>query len=157
MPGYTHLQKAQPVSVAQYINAYSEMFLRDLERFTDCYKRTDVMPLGSGALAGTDFPIDRRLTASLLSFSEISQNSIDAVSDRDFVAEYIFCCATVMMHLSRFFGGSHPLLLGRIPLHRDRRLVRDGLFDHAAEEKPPTSPNSCAAKRGGCTAASLRS
>ena len=102
MPGYTHLQKAQPVSVAQYINAYSEMFLRDLERFTDCYKRTDVMPLGSGALAGTDFPIDRRLTASLLSFSEISQNSIDAVSDRDFVAEYIFCCATVMMHLSRF-------------------------------------------------------
>ncbi len=102
MPGYTHLQKAQPVSVAQYINAYSEMFLRDIERFTDCYKRTDVMPLGSCALAGTDFPIDRRMTASLLSFSEISQNSIDAVSDRDFVAEYIFCCSTVMMHLSRF-------------------------------------------------------
>ncbi len=102
MPGYTHLQKAQPISVAQYINAYSEMFLRDVERFTDCYKRTDVMPLGSGALAGTDFPIDRRLTAGLLSFSEISQNSVDAVSDRDFVAEYIFCCSTVMMHLSRF-------------------------------------------------------
>ena len=76
--------------------------MRDLERFTDCYKRTDVMPLGSCALAGTDFPIDRRMTASLLSFSEISQNSIDAVSDRDFVAEYIFCCSTVMAHLSRF-------------------------------------------------------
>ncbi len=102
MPGYTHMRKAQPVSVAQYINAYSEMFLRDLERFTDCYKRTDVMPLGSCALAGTDFPIDRRMTASLLSFSEISQNSIDAVSDRDFVAEYIFCCSTLMAHLSRF-------------------------------------------------------
>ena len=102
MPGYTHLQKAQPISVAQYINAYNEMFLRDLERFTDCYKRTDVMPLGSCALAGTDFPIDRKMTAGLLSFSEISQNSIDAVSDRDFVAEYIFCCCTVMMHLSRF-------------------------------------------------------
>ena len=102
MPGYTHMRRAQPVSVAQYINAYSEMFLRDLERFTDCYKRTDVMPLGSCALAGTDFPIDRRMTASLLSFSEISQNSIDAVSDRDFVAEYIFCCSTVMAHLSRF-------------------------------------------------------
>lgn len=102
MPGYTHMRKAQPVSVAQYINSYSEMFLRDLERFTDCYKRTDVMPLGSCALAGTDFPIDRRMTASLLSFSEISQNSIDAVSDRDFVAEYIFCCSTVMAHLSRF-------------------------------------------------------
>ncbi len=102
MPGYTHLQKAQPVSLAQYVNAYSEMFLRDIERFTDCYKRTDVMPLGSGALAGTDFPIDRRMTASLLSFSELSQNSVDAVSDRDFVAEYIFCCSLTMTHLSRF-------------------------------------------------------
>lgn len=102
MPGYTHMRRAQPISVAQYINAYSEMFLRDLERFTDSYKRTDVMPLGSCALAGTDFPIDRRMTASLLSFSEISQNSIDAVSDRDFVAEYIFCCSTIMAHLSRF-------------------------------------------------------
>lgn len=102
MPGYTHMRRAQPVSVAQYINAYSEMFLRDIERLTDCYKRTDVMPLGSCALAGTDFPIDRRMTATLLSFSEISQNSMDAVSDRDFVAEYIFCCSTIMMHLSRF-------------------------------------------------------
>ena len=102
MPGYTHMRRAQPISVAQYINAYSEMFLRDIERFTDCYKRTAVMPLGSCAMAGTDFPIDRRMTASLLSFSEISQNSIDAVSDRDFVAEYIFCCSTVMAHLSRF-------------------------------------------------------
>ncbi len=102
MPGYTHLRRAQPVSVAQYFNAYSEMFLRDIERFTDCYKRTDVMPLGSCALAGTDFPIDRRMTAGMLSFSEISQNSMDAVSDRDFVAEYIFCCSAAMMHLSRF-------------------------------------------------------
>lgn len=102
MPGYTHMQKAQPISVAQYFNAYSEMFLRDLERLTDCYKRTDVMPLGSCALAGTDLPIDRRLTARLLSFSDISQNSLDAVSDRDFVAEYIFCCSLIMTHLSRF-------------------------------------------------------
>ena len=102
MPGYTHMRRAQPISVAQYFNAYSEMFLRDIERFTDCYKRTDVMPLGSCALAGTDFPIDRRMTASLLSFSEISQNSLDAVSDRDFVAEYLFCCSTLMAHLSRF-------------------------------------------------------
>ena len=89
MPGYTHMRRAQPISVAQYFNAYSEMFLRDIERFTDCYKRTDVMPLG-------------RMTASLLSFSEISQNSLDAVSDRDFVAEYLFCCSTMMAHLSRF-------------------------------------------------------
>ncbi len=91
MPGYTHMRRAQPISVAQYFNAYSEMFLRDIERFTDCYKRTDVMPLGSCAM-----------TASLLSFSEISQNSLDAVSDRDFVAEYLFCCSTMMAHLSRF-------------------------------------------------------
>ena len=102
MPGYTHLQRAQPISLAQYLNAYSEMFLRDLERFTDCYKRTDVMPLGSCALAGTDFPIDRTITAKLLNFSKISQNSLDGVSDRDFVAEYIFCSSTVMAHLSRF-------------------------------------------------------
>ena len=102
MPGYTHMRRAQPISVAQYFNAYSEMFLRDIERFTDCYKRTDVMPLGSCALAGTDLPIDRRMTASLLSFSEISQNALDAVSDRDFVAEYLFCCSTLMAHLSRF-------------------------------------------------------
>ena len=102
MPGYTHMRRAQPISVAQYFNAYSELFLRDIERFTDCYKRTDVMPLGSCALAGTDLPIDRRMTASLLSFSEISQNALDAVSDRDFVAEYLFCCSTLMAHLSRF-------------------------------------------------------
>ena len=102
MPGYTHMRRAQPISVAQYFNAYSEMFLRDIERFTDCYKRTDVMPLGSCALAGTDFPIDRTITAKLLNFSKISQNSLDGVSDRDFVAEYIFCCSTVMAHLSRF-------------------------------------------------------
>jgi len=102
MPGYTHMRKAQPISVAHYLNAYSEMFLRDIERYTDCYKRTDVMPLGSGALAGTSYPIDREMTASLLSFSEISQNSLDAVSDRDFVLEFLFCCSTVIMHLSKF-------------------------------------------------------
>ena len=124
MPGYTHMRRAQPISVAQYFNAYSEMFLRDIERFTDCYKRTDVMPLGSCALAGTDFPIDRRMTASLLSFSEISQNSLDAVSDRDFVAEYLFCCSTL-----------------RVPPSCRRRKI-------------PTSPNSSAAKPAACTAVS---
>lgn len=102
MPGYTHLRKAQPITVAQYFNAYSEMFLRDLERFADALKRTDVLPLGSGALAGTSFPIDRKMVAELLSFNEISQNAIDAVSDRDFVAEYVFAGSLVMAHLSRF-------------------------------------------------------
>jgi len=101
MPGYTHLRKAQPINCAQYFNAYAEMFLRDAQRFADAYKRIDVMPLGSGALAGTSYPIDREITRELLGFSQISQNSIDAVSDRDFVAEYLFDCSLVMAHLSK--------------------------------------------------------
>ena len=101
MPGYTHLRKAQPINCAQYFNAYAEMFLRDADRFADAYKRADVMPLGSGALAGTSYPIDRELTRSLLGFASVSQNSLDAVSDRDFAAEYLFCCSLVMAHLSR--------------------------------------------------------
>ena len=101
MPGYTHLRKAQPVNCAQYFNAYGEMFLRDLERLHDCKARTSVMPLGSGALAGTSYPIDREITRKLLGFERISQNSLDAVSDRDFVAEYIFCLSLISAHLSR--------------------------------------------------------
>ena len=101
MPGYTHLRKAQPINCAQYFNAYAEMFMRDAERFLDCLKRVDVMPLGSGALAGTSYPIDREITRELLGFAKISQNSLDAVSDRDFVAEYLFDCSLVMAHLSR--------------------------------------------------------
>lgn len=101
MPGYTHLRKAQPINCAQYFNAYGEMFMRDAERFIDALKRIDVMPLGSGALAGTSYPIDREITRDLLGFKAISQNSLDAVSDRDFVAEYLFDCSLVMAHLSR--------------------------------------------------------
>ncbi|MBR2904176.1 MAG: argininosuccinate lyase [Clostridia bacterium] len=101
MPGYTHLRKAQPINCAQYFNAYAEMFLRDANRFVDALKRIDVMPLGSGALAGTSYPIDRTITQNLLGFAEMSQNSLDAVSDRDFVAEYLFACSLVMAHLSR--------------------------------------------------------
>ena len=101
MPGYTHLRKAQPINCAQYFNAYAEMFLRDAHRFVDALTRIDVMPLGSGALAGTSYPIDRTITQKLLGFEAISQNSLDAVSDRDFVAEYIFACSLVMAHLSR--------------------------------------------------------
>lgn len=101
MPGYTHLRKAQPINCAQYFNAYSEMFMRDAERFCDALKRIDVMPLGSGALAGTSYPIDREITRDLLGFQRMSQNSLDAVSDRDFVAEYLFACSLVMAHLSR--------------------------------------------------------
>ena len=101
MPGFTHLRKAQPVNCAQYFNAYSEMFLRDIDRFSACRKRLNVMPLGSAALAGTSYPIDREITKGLLGFDDISQNSLDAVSDRDFVAEYIFCASLAMAHLSR--------------------------------------------------------
>ncbi|MGE5472613.1 MAG: argininosuccinate lyase [Ignavibacteriales bacterium] len=102
MPGYTHLQRAQPITFAHHIMAYFEMFKRDLERLKDAYKRINVMPLGAGALAGTTYPIDRLYTAKELGFPEICQNSIDAVSDRDFVLELNFVLSLIMMHLSRF-------------------------------------------------------
>ena len=102
MPGYTHLQRAQPVTLALHLSAYAEMFKRDYDRFNDCLKRTDRLPLGSGALAGTTYPIDRNFVAEELGFSGICENTMDAVSDRDFVIEFISCCAMTMMHLSRF-------------------------------------------------------
>lgn len=101
MPGYTHLQIAQPVLYSHHMLAYYHMFKRDAQRFKDSLKRINVSPLGSAALAGTSYPLDREFTAKLLGFSEVSRNSMDAVSDRDFVAETIFNCAMVMMHLSR--------------------------------------------------------
>ncbi len=101
LPGYTHLQRAQPVSLAHYLLAYFEMLQRDFERFEDCFKRTDVMPLGSGALAGVAYPIDRAYVAKQLGFSRISRNSLDAVADRDFVIEFESAASVCMMHLSR--------------------------------------------------------
>lgn len=101
MPGYTHLQRAQPVLFAHHMLAYFEMLERDVERFRDALKRTDVLPLGSGALAGVPYPVDRDFLARELGFSRISQNSMDAVSDRDFVIEYQAAAAVTMMHLSR--------------------------------------------------------
>lgn len=101
LPGYTHLQRAQPVLFAHHMLAYFEMLQRDRERFQDCLKRTDVMPLGSGAVAGVPYPVDREFLAKELGFSRISQNSIDAVSDRDFVVEFQSCASINMMHLSR--------------------------------------------------------
>jgi argininosuccinate lyase len=102
MPGYTHLLKAQPVLLAHYFLAFEEMFSRDATRFADGKKRIDVSPLGAAALAGTGLPIDRRKTAKILKFAEVSKNSMDTVADRDFIAEFIFSCAVTMMHLSRF-------------------------------------------------------
>jgi argininosuccinate lyase len=102
LPGYTHLQKAQPVLLSHYLLAYWEMLDRDEQRFRECHERVNIMPLGSAALAGTSLPIDRVYAAHLLGFIKMSQNSMDAVSDRDFVAEFIFVSSVFMMHLSRF-------------------------------------------------------
>ncbi len=101
MPGYTHLQRAQPVLLAHHLLAYFEMLERDFNRFEACYVRTNVLPLGSGALAGVTYPIDRASVAKELEFAAMSRNSIDAVSDRDFVAEFLACAAICAMHLSR--------------------------------------------------------
>ena len=102
MPGFTHLQKAQPITLAHHMGAYFEMFKRDRLRLQDIYRRMNYCPLGSGALAGTTYPLDREYTAELLGFYGPTLNSIDGVSDRDYLIEYLAACATIMMHLSRF-------------------------------------------------------
>lgn len=101
MPGYTHMQRAQPITFGHHLMAYVEMLLRDLSRFEDALKRMNYSPLGSGALAGTTYPLDRELTAKLLGFTAPTQNSLDAVSDRDFCAELVFAISLSMVHLSR--------------------------------------------------------
>ena len=102
MPGYTHLQRAQPVTLAYHLLAYYQMFARDKERFADCLKRVDRLPLGSGALAGTTYNTDRQFLAEELGFAQVLPNGMDAVADRDFALEFINCCSITMMHLSRF-------------------------------------------------------
>ena len=102
MPGFTHLQKAQPVTLAHHFGAYFEMFKRDLLRMKDIYKRMNYCPLGAGALAGTTYPLDREYTAKLLGFEGPTLNSMDSVSDRDYLIEFMSALSTVMMHLSRF-------------------------------------------------------
>ena len=102
MPGYTHLQKAQPITFAHHLMAYVNMLKRDLERLCDCEKRLNIMPLGSGALAGTTYPLNREMVAKELGFADITDNSLDGVSDRDYVIELSFCIALIMAHMSRF-------------------------------------------------------
>jgi argininosuccinate lyase len=102
MPGYTHMQKAQPILLSHYFLAFGEMFTRDAQRLNDCENRLNVLPLGAAALAGTSLPIDRQRTANILNFPAISKNSMDTVADRDFIAEFIFAASLTMMHLSRF-------------------------------------------------------
>jgi argininosuccinate lyase len=112
MPGFTHLQVAQPVSFAHHLMAYYEMLVRDTSRLADCRKRLNQLPLGAGALAGTTFPIDRALVAKELSFDGLCENSLDAVSDRDFAIEFCACAALIMTHLSRL---SEELILWMNP------------------------------------------
>ena len=102
MPGFTHLQSAQPVTFGHHLLAWAEMLLRDKSRLSDCRKRMNILPLGSAALAGTSYPIDREYVAELLGFDGVTQNSLDAVSDRDFAIEFSACGSLIMMHLSRF-------------------------------------------------------
>jgi len=102
MPGYTHLQRAQPISFAFQLMAYSQMFIRDIQRLNQCIERTNIMPLGSCALAGTSYPINRELTKELLGFDSACENATDGVSDRDFLVELLTNISLIMMHLSRF-------------------------------------------------------
>ena len=102
MPGFTHLQVAQPITLGHHLMAWFEMLNRDYDRLQDCCKRLNIMPLGAAALAGTSYPIDRHLTAELLGFSRPSANSLDSVSDRDFAIEFTAAASLIMMHLSRF-------------------------------------------------------
>jgi argininosuccinate lyase len=112
MPGFTHLQVAQPISFAHHLMAYFEMLKRDAERLYDCRKRVNRLPLGAAALAGTSYPIQREMVAELLHFDGVCENSLDAVSDRDFAIEFTACAALVMTHLSRF---SEELILWMSP------------------------------------------
>jgi len=102
MPGYTHLQRAQPITLAHHLLAYCQMLGRDTDRLRDCRRRVNVMPLGAGALAGTTFPLDREFVARELEFAGVTENSLDAVSDRDFAVEFCAAASLIMMHLSRF-------------------------------------------------------
>lgn len=135
MPGFTHLQKAQPVTLAHHYGAYFEMFKRDRLRLKDIYARMNYCPLGAGALAGTTYPLDRNYTASLLGFEGPTLNSMDSVSDRDYLIEYLAALSTIMMHLSRF-PRNHYLEFQRIRLCGNRRCLFHRKQHHAAEEKP---------------------
>ena len=141
MPGYTHLQRAQPITLAHHLMAYVWMLLRDLGRFTDAAKRMDYCPLGCGALAGTTYKTNRQQTSDLLGFTAPMENSLDGVSDRDYCVE--LCCAMslLMTHLSRFSGaaGNSSSLSSTMPLRQARPLCR--------RRRTPMSPSLSAARQ----------
>ncbi|MDY4308160.1 lyase family protein [Enterococcus mundtii] len=134
MPGYTHLQHAQPISFGHHLLACYQMFTRDHERFTESLKRIDISPLGSAALAGTTFPIDRSFAANELGFSAVYANSLDAVSDRDFILEFLSNASLLMMHLSRF---CEEIIFGVVTNVNtlNFRILFNRQFDHASKEK----------------------
>ena len=136
MPGYTHLQVAQPVSFGHHLLAYFEMLARDAQRLADCRKRVNRLPLGAAALAGTSFPIDRAMVAKDLGFDGVCENSLDAVSDRDFAIE--FCAVRRARHDASLalLRGAHHLDEPALRLRRARRPLLHRLLDHAAEEEP---------------------
>ena len=133
MPGYTHMQVAQPVTLGHHCLAYAEMFERDRERLADCRKRVNRSPLGAAALAGTTYPIDREYTAELLGFEGVTQNSLDSVSDRDFAIEFCSCASLIMIHISRM---SEELLdEHQLRIHHAAGQIHDGFLHHAAEKE----------------------
>lgn len=136
MPGYTHLQRAQPITFGHHLMAYAQMLLRDLDRLKDAKKRMNFMPLGSGALAATTYPIDRFFTAEQLGFSGPTENSLDGVSDRDFCMELASCLSILMTHLSRFFRGDNSLVQLGVSVYRTGRCLRHWFLHHASEKKP---------------------
>ena len=134
MPGYTHLQRAQPITFAQHLLAYASMFSRDVTRLEDCKKRMNLCPLGSGALAGTTYPIDRFETASLLGFDGPMANSLDGVSDRDYVIELLSALSMVMMHLYRFSEENGEPTLENIEDDEEYEAASDG-FDQWLDDQ----------------------
>jgi argininosuccinate lyase len=142
LPGFTHLQVAQPVSFAHHLLAYVEMFARDGERLNDVRKRVNRLPLGAAALAGTSYPLDRERVAKMLGFDGLCMNSLDAVSDRDFAIEFCSWAAITMMHISRL--AEEIVLWMTTATAPARRSCR--------RSATPTSPNSRAARPGVCTA-----
>ena len=145
MPGFTHLQKAQPVTLAHHIGAYFEMFRRDRGRLHDIYERMNYCPLGAGALAGTTYPLDRDMTAHLLDFYGPTLNSMDSVSDRDYVIEFLSALSTIMMHLSRFCEEIRSWRMPTLPA-----------APSCPRRRIPISPSSSAARQAVVTGLSCR-
>ena len=152
LPGFTHMQVAQPITFGHHMLAYVEMFGRDVERMQDTRKRVNRLPLGAAALAGTTFPIDRLRVAKTLGFDDVCHNSLDAVSDRDFAIEFCAASSVLMMHVSRM---AEELIIWMSPtgrLHRHRRPLLHRFVDHAAKEKTRTCRNWRAVRPAASTA-----